>query len=73
LLVTTNLVLIPYAYYAQAANGETIVLYVSGVKETSMDANTSGESAIERVHFGLGYYADTSTANVYLDDVTIDN
>ncbi|NLF89069.1 hypothetical protein GX563_09635 [Candidatus Bathyarchaeota archaeon] len=60
------------AYYTQAVTGETISLYVDGVKVASMNANTSGEEAVERVRFGLGYYAGTSTANIYIDDAAID-
>jgi hypothetical protein len=59
------------AYYTHAASGKTIVLYVNGEDVVSLSENTIGDSDVVRVRFGLGYFAGTSAATVYMDDVKI--
>jgi hypothetical protein len=61
------------AYYTHAATGKTIVLTVNGVEVVSLSQNTAASSNVMRARFGVGYYVTSSTASVYIDDVTIDS
>lgn len=61
------------AYYTHAASGKTIVLYVNGEDVVSLSENTSGDSDVVRVRIGLGYFAGTTAATIYVDNVSIHN
>jgi hypothetical protein len=59
------------AYYTHASTGKTIVLTVNGAEVASLTRSTSSANNVANVRFGVDYYVNTSAAQVYLDDVTI--
>jgi hypothetical protein len=61
------------AYYTHASTGKTIVLTVDGAEVASLTRNTYSSNNVANVRFGVDYYVNTSAAQVYIDDVTIDN
>jgi hypothetical protein len=60
------------AYFTRATSGETVVLYVDGVKVSSLSLDTSA-SGIAAVRCGIGYYDGGSSIRIYVDDVSIKN
>jgi hypothetical protein len=61
------------AHYIQASTGKTIVLTVNGVEAASLSQDTSSNSMVAFVRYGLAYYTGSSASTVYVDDVTINS
>jgi hypothetical protein len=60
------------AYFTHAASGKTLALSVNGVEVASLSQNTVSASNVVRVRFGMTYFAGSSAATAYVDDVAID-
>ncbi|MCJ7769958.1 polysaccharide lyase, partial [Candidatus Bathyarchaeota archaeon] len=61
------------AYYTHSATGKTLILSVNGVEVVSLAQNTSAANNVATVRVGIDYYVTSTSAMIYVDDVTIDN
>ncbi len=58
-------------YYADAASGKTLTIFVDDVEVASLNQDTTSSSAVTSARFGIGYYTGTTSASVYIDDASI--